>query len=191
VSITSFLQRVAGILESAGVPYMLTGSLAAAYYATPRATQDIDVVINTQEQGLEKLVQGFLDAGLYVDRETALDAWRTRGQFNAIDPESGWKIDLIVRKDRSFSRTEFERRERADLLGIEVSLASLEDVLIAKLEWARMGDSELQRADVVRLLEQRRDQLDQACLEKWIAELGLQAEWDPVLRRSGPEAPER
>jgi len=191
VSITSFLQRVAGILESAGVPYMLTGSLAAAYYATPRATQDIDVVINTQEQGLEKLVQGFLDAGLYVDRETALDAWRTRGQFNAIDPESGWKIDLIVRKDRSFSRTEFERRERADLLGIEVSLASLEDVLIAKLEWARMGDSELQRADVVRLLEQRRDQLDQAYLEKWIAELGLQAEWDSVLRRSGPEAPER
>lgn len=191
MSITSFLQRVAGILESAGVPYMLTGSLAAAYYATPRATQDIDVVINTQEQGLEKLVQGFLDAGLYVDRETALDAWRTRGQFNAIDPESGWKIDLIVRKDRSFSRTEFERRERADLLGIEVSLASLEDVLIAKLEWARMGDSELQRADVVRLLEQRRDQLDQAYLEKWIAELGLQAEWDSVLRRSGPEAPER
>lgn len=191
MSITSFLQRVAGILESAGVPYMLTGSLAAAYYATPRATQDIDVVIDTQEQGLEKLVQGFLDAGLYVDREAAFDAWRSQGQFNAIDPESGWKIDLIVRKDRAFSRTEFERRERADLLGIEVSLASLEDVLIAKLEWARMGDSELQRADVVRLLEQRRDQLDRAYLEKWVAELGLQAEWDSVLRRSGLEAPER
>ena len=146
MSITSFLQRVAQILEGAGVPYMLTGSLAAAYYATPRATQDIDVVIDTQEPGLEKLVQGLLDAGLYVGRDAALDAWRTQGQFNAIDPTSGWKVDLIVRKDRSFSRTEFDRRERADLLGIEVSLASLEDVLIAKLEWARMGDSDLQRA---------------------------------------------
>lgn len=190
MSITSFLQRVAQILEGAGVPYMLTGSLAAAYYATPRATQDIDVVIDTQEPGLEKLVQGFLDAGLYVDRDAALDAWRTQGQFNAIDPTSGWKVDLIVRKDRSFSRTEFERRERADLLGIEVSLASLEDVLIAKLEWARMGDSDLQRADVVRMLEQRRDQLDRAYLDKWVAELGLHAEWDSVLRRSSPAAPE-
>jgi len=191
VSITSFLQRVAHILDGAGVPYMLTGSLAAAYYATPRATQDIDVVIETQLEGIEQLVQGFLDAGLYVDGEAALDAWRTHGQFNAIDPESGWKVDLIVRKDRSFSRTEFERRERADLLGIEVSLASLEDILIAKLEWARMGDSELQRGDVVRLLERSGNQLDHAYVEKWIAELELQVEWESVLERARIERPDR
>lgn len=183
MSITSFLQRVAQILEASGVPYMLTGSLAAAYYATPRATQDIDVVIDTQEEGIERLVQGFLDAEFYVDREAALAAWRTQGQFNAIDPDSGWKVDLIVRKDRSFSRTEFERREPADLLGIEVSLASLEDVVIAKLEWAQMGDSELQRTDVVRLLELSGSRVDRAYLEKWVAELGLQNEWSSILKR--------
>lgn len=191
MSIASFLQRVAHILEEAGVPYMLTGSLAAAYYATPRATQDIDVVIDAREEGIEKRVQEFLNAGLYVDREAALDAWRAHSQFNAVDPESGWKVDLIVRKDRSFSKTEFERRQRADLLGIEVSLASLEDVLIAKLEWARMGDSELQRGDVVRLLERGRDQLDRAYLEKWIAELGLQEEWSSVLTQADQEPPTR
>lgn len=183
MSITSFLQRVAQILEASGVPYMLTGSLAAAYYATPRATQDIDVVIDTQEEGIERLVQGFLDAEFYVDREAALAAWRTQGQFNAIDPDSGWKVDLIVRKDRSFSRTEFERREPADLLGIEVSLASLEDVVIAKLEWAQMGNSELQRTDVVRLLELSGSRVDRAYLEKWVAELGLQNEWSSILKR--------
>lgn len=189
MSVTSFLERVSHILEGAGVPYMLTGSLAAAYYATPRATQDIDVVIDAREEGIEKLVQGLLDAGLYVDWEAALAAWRAHGQFNAIDPESGWKVDLIVRKDRPFSRTEFERREEADLLGIKVSVASLEDVLLAKLEWARMGDSELQRGDVVGLLERRGDELDWAYLEKWVAELGLQAEWRTALRRSGAEPP--
>lgn len=188
MSITSFLQRVVDILDVAGVPYMLTGSLAAAYYATPRATQGVDVVIHTQESGLDRLIQGFAEAGLYVDRGVALDAWRSQGQFNAIDPESGWKVDLIVRKDRSFSRAEFERRERAKLLGIEVSLVSLEDVLLAKLEWARMGDSELQRQDVVRLLEQRGEELDRSYLEKWVAELGLQAEWSAVLGRLGPGA---
>ncbi|MDT8341263.1 MAG: hypothetical protein RQ751_07095 [Longimicrobiales bacterium] len=185
MSLPSFLRRVAGILDGAGVPYMLTGSLAAAYHATPRATQDVDVVIETSEEGIERLVRGFQRAGLYVDRDTALEAWRRQGQFNAIDPDSGWKVDLIVRKDRAFSRTEFERRERADLLGIEVSLARLEDVVIAKLEWARMGDSELQRADIVRLLERSGDRLDRAYLEKWITELGLQAEWDAIRERDG------
>ncbi len=31
--------------EHAGVPYMLTGSMAMNYYAQPRMTRDIDVVI--------------------------------------------------------------------------------------------------------------------------------------------------
>lgn len=60
MSITSFLPRVTHILDGAGVPFMLTGSLAAAYYATPRATQDIDVVIDAEGEGIEELVQGFL-----------------------------------------------------------------------------------------------------------------------------------
>jgi predicted nucleotidyltransferase len=183
VSIASFLQRVTRILHEADVSYMLTGSLAAAYYATPRSTQDVDAVIDTEEEGIERLVQGLLDAGLYVDRDAALSAWRTRTQFNAIDAESGWKVDLIVRKDRPFNRAEFERRDRAELLGVEVSLVSLEDIVIAKLEWARMGDSGMQRDDVARLLERNRDRLDRAYVEKWIADLGLEAEWTSVSGR--------
>ena len=188
MSLTSFVRRVAVLLEAASVPYMLTGSLAAAYYATPRATQDIDVVIDTEEAGIDRLVQEFQGAGLYVDRDAALDAWRHRSQFKAIDPESGWKVDLIVRKDRAFSREEFERRGRADVFGIEVSLATLEDLLIAKLEWAQMGDSELQRGDVARLLERAGESLNREYVEKWVDALGLQAEWRSVLARVDGES---
>jgi len=183
VSLRGFLRQVVQVLDDADVPYMLTGSVAAAYYASPRATQDIDVVIDTREDGIQRVVQGFLDAGCYVDRDAALEAWRTHGQFNAIHPESGWKVDLIVRKERSFSRTEFERRERASILGVEVSLATMEDILIAKLEWSRLGDSELQRSDVVQLIERSRDQFDRAYVERWISTLGLESEWKTVLRR--------
>ena len=179
------MYHVEGSLRS---PYMLTGSLAAAYYATPRATQDIDVVVEAEESGIDRVVQGLSDAGCHVDRTAALEALRTRGQFNAIDPQSGWKVDLIVRKDRSFSRTEFARRENASLLGVEVSLASLEDVLIAKLEWSRLGDSELQRRDVVQLLERSGDRLDVDYLERWIGELGLKAEWKAIQDRLSDES---
>ena len=177
MSLTAFLRKVVEILDEAGVPYMLTGSLAAAYYAVPRATQDLDVVIEAEEPGLDQIVRGLSEAGCYVDREAALEAHRTHGQFNAIDPTSGWKADLIVRKDRVYSRVEFGRRQRVTILDVEVEIASLEDVLIAKLEWSRLGDSALQRRDVLQLLERTWAQIDRAYVEKWVTELGLQSEW--------------
>lgn len=43
------LKSVMSRLEAAGIPYMLTGSMAANFYATPRMTRDIDVVIELRE----------------------------------------------------------------------------------------------------------------------------------------------
>ena len=183
MSLTAFLRRVIEILDEAGVPYMLTGSLASAYYAIPRATQDLDIVIATEEVGVEQIVQGLQDTGWYVDRHAALEAHKTRGQFNAIDPSSGWKADFIVRKDRTYSRIEFDRREQVSLLDLEVSIGSLEDILIAKLEWSRLGDSALQRQDVLQLLERAWDRLDHDYVEKWVAELGLGSEWENARRK--------
>jgi hypothetical protein len=178
MSLTAFFRRVIEILDEVGVPYMLTGSLASAYYAIPRATQDLDVVIATEEVGVDRIVERLQNAGWYVDRDAALEAQRTLGQFNAIDPSSGWKVDFIIRKDRAYSRIEFDRRERVPLLDLEVSIASLEDVLIAKLEWSRLGDSALQRQDVLQLLERAWNRLDRDYVEKWVAELGLRSEWE-------------
>ena len=135
------------------------------------------MVIETEEPGIDRLVQDLLEAGWYVDRAAALEAWRGQGQFNAIEAESGWKADFIVRKNRSYSREEFSRRQGISMLGVDLQVASLEDVLIAKLEWGQLGDSALQRRDVVQLLERTWDRLDQAYLGKWIAELGLEPEW--------------
>ena len=188
MSLTEFLKRVVGILDESGVRYMLTGSLASAYYAVPRATQDLDLVIEAEEADIERTVEGLTGAGWYVDRDAALEALRTRGQFNAIDPSSGWKADLIFRRDRAYSRVEFERRKQVSLLGVDVAIASLEDILIAKLEWSQLGDSELQRRDVIQLLERAWAQIDQAYVAKWVSELGLEAEWEAArqqVRRLG------
>jgi len=184
VSLAGFLRTVVGLLDDAGVPYMLTGSIASAYYAVPRATQDLDVVIAADERGMERIVQDLLERNWYVDPGAAQQALRTRGQFNAIDPAVGWKVDFIVRKDRPYSRVEFQRRQRATLLDIEVWIASLEDVLIAKLEWSRLGDSALQRRDVVQLLERTWARLDRPYVERWIHELDLWNEWSSALKHA-------
>jgi len=164
---------------------MLTGSLAASYYAVPRTTRDIDLVVEVSKSSIERLVEGLLAAGYYVDRDAALEAWGEGGQFNVIDPKLGWKADLLVRKDRSFSLEEFSRRVPASILGVELVLASFEDVIIAKLEWAKLGDSELQRRDVEQLLDRGWAHLDHGYLERWVRTLGLEEEWQQVIARLG------
>lgn len=189
MTLSAFLHRVVDILDDCQIPYMLTGSLAAAYYATPRATKDIDIVFETDEAGIDRLVGRLREAGLYVDRGAAIEALRSHGQFNAIDPLSGWKVDLIVRKERAFSQTEFGRRSHATILGIDASLASLEDVLISKLEWSILGDSELQRRDVTELLERAWHGIDLEYVEGWVSELGLRPAWEALRERAVERPP--
>ena len=73
------------MLESSGMPYMLTGSYASAVHGTPRATQDIDIVIGPSQTQLMFLLHQLPDTSYYVGHEAALDALARRGQFNVID----------------------------------------------------------------------------------------------------------
>lgn len=62
------------------------------------------------------------------------------------------KIDFIVRKARSYSRHEFERRRAIELFGTPISIAAAEDSVISKLEWAKLGSSERQLEDARRII---------------------------------------
>jgi hypothetical protein len=77
----------------------------------------VDVVIDPSAEALARLVDALASSGFYVDAATARDAMKRRRQFNAIHAQSAVKIDLIVRKDRPFSREELGRRQRAVLPG--------------------------------------------------------------------------
>ena len=190
MTLGSFLQRVISMLEEAEVPYMLTGSMAAAYYAVPRATQDIDLVVEALPANLAGLTDLLSSAGYYVSLAAAKEASALEGQFNAIDPESGWKVDFIIRKNRPFSISEFERRTRASALGLEVYMATREDLVVAKLEWAKKGESELQLRDVRAILSTAGPEFDWDYVDRWVGELALGDQWDAVRpRRQTERAP--
>jgi len=156
---------------------MITGSVASSYHGEPRATRDLDIVIDPDRGGIVRLVDELVSAGLYVDRDAALAAFDGRTQFNAIDATSGWKIDFLILKDRPFSREEFARRTSADLLGTTASIATPEDTIIAKLEWSAASGSDRQLQDVAAMLDVGSDSLDLAYIDRWIGDLGLRAAW--------------
>ena len=180
MTLASFLRQIILVLEEAEIPYMLTGSLAAAYYAIPRATQDIDLVVKVSSEQLPRLVDQISSAGFYVSMAAAKEASAQEGQFNAIDPDSGWKVDFIFRKSRPFSRSEFERRTRATALGIDLVMVTKEDLVVAKLEWAKKGESELQIRDVRAILGTAGPEFDWDYVRRWVSELGLGEQWEPL-----------
>jgi hypothetical protein len=172
------LYRLLQALEGLGIPHMVTGSVASSYHGRPRLTHDADVVIDPTPEQIDALVAGLLQSGHYVDGQRARDALRRRLQFNVIDLDSAFKIDLILRKNRSFSREELGRRQAVELApGFRVALASPEDTILSKLEWAKKaGGSEKQIDDAAGVLAVNPG-IDRAYVERWAAELGVLDLW--------------
>jgi hypothetical protein len=106
-----------------------------------------------------------------------------RGQFNVIDGATAWKVDVIFRKARPFSKEEMARRVAATVLGVDVFLATAEDTALAKLEWAKLGESERQVRDVRALLEAKGEALDRAYVERWLDDLGVRDLWERLHGR--------
>lgn len=182
--VDEFFGRLIEALERAGVSYMVTGSYASSAHGTPRATNDIDVVISPTSEQLRLLMRQFPADRYYADEEDAFDALRHRSQFNVIDFATMWKADLIVRKEREFSKVEFSRRRVYSIGGVRVHLATAEDILIAKLEWHKLGESERQIEDAAGIISRQGAALDREYVDRWVRELGLEEQWQKALTRA-------
>jgi hypothetical protein len=176
------LARVVAALKTAGIPYMVTGSVASTFHGEPRMTRDIDFVIDPQPRTIEIFVDQFERAEFYID--DAVAATRRRDMFNIIEVRTGWKVDLILRKERPFSLVEFSRRQLADIGGIQIFVSTAEDSILSKLEWSKESASEQQLRDVVMMLVANRDTVDHDYLQRWSTELGVEAQ----LRRACNQA---
>jgi hypothetical protein len=162
---------------------MLTGSFASSLHGAPRVTHDVDVVIAPTLGTLEALLKHFPQDHYYVSRDAALQAYGSEGMFNVVDFATGWKFDFILRKSRPFSVEEFARRREEDLDGVRLYVATPEDVVVAKLEWAKLGESERQLRDVAGILASRKGEIDLVYIERWVHALGLTREWELATKQ--------
>ncbi|MSU20762.1 MAG: hypothetical protein EXS30_05145 [Pedosphaera sp.] len=167
------VRDVSARLERGGLAYMLTGSMAMNYYAQPRMTRDIDLVVALTPPDTDTVVRLF-SPDYYVSREAVSSSIAQQSLFNLIHQESVIKVDCIVRKNTPYRRAEFERRQRINIEDFSTWIASKEDLIISKLWWAKDSHSELQLRDVRNLA---RTGCDTAYIERWTRELGLLNLW--------------
>jgi len=156
-------------LDSAGVDYMLTGSMAMNYYAVPRMTRDIDLVIALSQEKVATLVQS-LQPDYMIVEQAVRDAVAADFMFNAIHEDAVIKVDFVCRKNEEFRRLEFQRRQQVTVAGERLWIVSREDLVLSKLVWARDSGSAAQQADIRNLLD---GSLDDDYLSRWAEHLAV------------------
>ena len=166
------LKIVTQRLNKANIPYMVSGSMAANYYAVPRMTRDIDIVIELTKIDVGKFVSLFQE-DFYIDKEMVEKEILRRGMFNLIHNQYVTKIDFIIRKETDFQNATFSRRRKILIENSPMQFISLEDLILAKLLWAKDSHSEMQLKDVRNLIETA-DNLDLKYIKNWVPQLGLE-----------------
>ncbi len=164
-------------LERVGIEYMLTGSMAMNYYAQPRMTRDIDIVVALDKTDAVRVVDLF-SPDYYVSAEAVESSIAQESIFNLIHQESIIKVDCIIRKQSVYRQSEFQRHIRIRIEDFETWIVSKEDLILSKLFWARDSRSELQMRDVKNLILTG---CDRGYIEQWTHELGVHILWEELL----------
>ncbi len=163
--------QVLNALEEAGIPYMIVGSWAGSVHGEPRATHDIDVVVQVSQDSFRQFIQA-LGTDFYVPAK-GWDALASGRTMNVVHVETGAKVDLIPLRDRAYSRTEFSRRMWAEVLGKLRPVASPEDVVLSKLEWVKQGGGQRHIEDAIGVAQVQGSALDWDYVFRWGSVLGV------------------
>jgi hypothetical protein len=164
-------------LERLGIPYCITGSVAASVYGEPRLTADIDLVVLIEPTDIPALRREFPDSDYYVPPEETLrlELARTRGMFNLIHHASQFKADIYVAGGDPLHVWALAHRRRIDLGGGGAWIAPPEYVILRKLEYLHQGGSDKHVRDIRFVLAAT--EVDQPFLDSEIQRMGLTAEW--------------
>ncbi|MHC1736557.1 MAG: hypothetical protein AB9882_00950 [Ignavibacteriaceae bacterium] len=163
------LKDISSRLITAGIPFMLSGSLAMSFYAQPRMTRDVDIVIELNQEDIHTFVRLF-ENDYYVSVEMIQDAVERNSMFNIIHNKAIVKVDFIVRKNSEYRKHEFQRRKEIQISDFTTYIVSIEDLIISKVFWMKDSLSEFQKRDVKNLLNCEHDK---DYLNIWIEKMGL------------------
>jgi hypothetical protein len=163
-------------MERAQVSYFLGGSLASSLQGEPRATNDIDFVVDLRGPQIRPLIDA-LGADFDVDEEALREAVSRRSSWNIFHVPTVTKLDLFILRQDPFDKSEFTRRRRMVLPpeGRGLYIKSPEDSVLRKLMWFRDGGGSAtsQWRDIVQILRVSAGKLDPSYLDEWAGRLGV------------------
>lgn len=187
LDIVGFLKLVLEALKAAHIDYLIGGAIAEWAWGEPRATQDVDIVINLPIESVAKLSKELEKRDMLVPAEIILNTLlehRADIPINAIHTHSGLKADLYpIRSGDELRLSAFQRRQRVDYgppIG-RVYVHSPEDLILYKLLYFSISQQSKHSRDIAAILQGKKDQIDVGYIERWATRLGLSSLWEELL----------
>ncbi len=169
-------------LEKAGIPYLVSGSVATAIYGEPRNTLDIDLAVFPAQSQVDSFPLLFPETEFYlppVDIIT-LECKRTaRGHFNIIHHATGLKADIYPSRNHPYLQWAMAHKRHTATRSGNITLAPPEYVILHKLDFFRDGGHEKHLRDIAGVIQQQ--QLDMDFLTSSTSRLHLETEWQAAL----------
>jgi len=165
-------------LERLGLPYCVTGSVAASVYGEPRLTADIDVVLLLKVSDIVAFRSAFPDSAYYVPPDETLRlelARASRGMFKFIHHVSQFKADIYLAGRDASHAWALAHRRRIRLGEGGAWIAPPEYVILRKLEFLRESGQDKHLRDIRFMLAA--SAVDRAFLETEVTRLGLDVQW--------------
>lgn len=187
LDITDFLKLILDALEASGVEYLIGGAIAEWAWGEPRATQDLDIVINLPIKAVSRFSKELEKRKMLVPIDIILSTMmedRADIPLNAIHMYSGLKADLyLVRDGDKLRQSAFQRRVLIDYgppIG-RVYVHSPEDLILYKLLYLGLSGQPKHARDIAAILRAKKDNLDFGYIDEWVHQLGLGSIWKEML----------
>lgn len=177
----TLLKIVIERLTRCNIPYMVAGSVAANSYMTPRATNDVDIVIKITEGDIDKLIAAFEEDFYINSREAIQDSLKRHYPFNVIYLATAAKVDLVPLKPESFAQTEFNRRHLIMIRDENAWFVTPEDYIISKLRTYITTKSDFQLTDLQNVVGLQMDNLDWNYVWAWAERFNLRSELETIV----------
>lgn len=155
-------------MDGCGVPYVVVGGVAVMAWGRPRATRDIDVLVDLSEDDVEAFVAAVEGEGFSVDRHALEMAFKDPAHVTVFDEDSEVHVDL------NLARSPLEREEVAAAVTLEFEMGKLrvappEEVIPWKLKYGTPRDLE----DAESVYVRQQGKLDVEHLEARCRDLGV------------------
>ncbi len=142
--------------NQASIRYMVTGSVASIMYGEPRMTHDIDLVVMLTHDDIAKLSILFTEDSFYLPPEEVIRiemARSSRGHFNIIHHETGYKADIYMMGNDPLQMWGFKNSQKLKLNEEYIWLAPPEYVIVKKLSYWKEGGHEKHIQDIRAMLQ--------------------------------------
>lgn len=132
----------------------MTGSFVSSFQGEPRATHDVDIVVNIYKSDIPVLINAFQPPRFYLSETAIEEALFHKSMFNLLDTTQGDKIDFWILTSDLFDQSRFSRKYKETIFEYEIIISAPEDTILMKLKWTKLsGGSEKQFTDALRVYE--------------------------------------